>query len=180
MSLALERTIEVCGETASVSDAIAIAAAEQPQVCIVGLDGRASRIAAVRGIVEAAPDTAVIVLADLPDTDDLLACVRSGAVGYLPSRIGRAALRRIVAAVAHGEAVIPRLLVAELLRELRASSRTGADGLTAREVQVLAMTRRGVSTAAIARELGISPITVRRHISAIVRKTGLLDRTALE
>ena len=64
-----------------------------------------------------------------------------------------------------------------LKRIIEASS--GGDGLTPRETQVLDLLRRGRSTAAIADGLGISPVTVRRHISASMHKVGAQDRTAL-
>ena len=69
-------------------------------------------------------------------------------------------------------------MVHELLLELRAGG-AGADALTARESQVLGMLRRGQSTAAIAERLQITPVTVRRHISELVRKLGVADRSEL-
>ena len=76
------------------------------------------------------------------------------------------------------EAVVPRSMVLELLLELRGRG-DGADALTTRESQVLGMLRRGHSTAEIADRLVIAPVTVRRHISELVRKLGVEDRAAL-
>jgi DNA-binding CsgD family transcriptional regulator len=69
-------------------------------------------------------------------------------------------------------------MVLELLLEMR-SGGAGGDVLTGRETQVLGMLRRGQSTAAIAKRLQITPVTVRRHVSEIVRKLGVEDRTEL-
>jgi DNA-binding NarL/FixJ family response regulator len=69
-------------------------------------------------------------------------------------------------------------MVLELLMELRGGG-TGAGALTARESQVLGMLRRGHSTAAIGERLQITPVTVRRHISELVHKLGVEDRSAL-
>jgi DNA-binding NarL/FixJ family response regulator len=80
--------------------------------------------------------------------------------------------------VAANEAVVPRSMVLELLLELRGGG-GGADALTARESQVLGMLRRGHKTAEIAERLSIAPVTVRRHISELVRKLGVEDRAAL-
>jgi DNA-binding NarL/FixJ family response regulator len=69
-------------------------------------------------------------------------------------------------------------MVLELLLELRGGG-SGRDALTAREMQVLGMVRRGYRTAAIAERLEIAPVTVRRHISELVQKLGVENRTAL-
>ena len=69
-------------------------------------------------------------------------------------------------------------MVLELLLELR-SGGAGGDALTGRESQVLGMLRRGQSTAAIAERLQIAPVTVRRHVSELVRKLGVEDRSEL-
>ena len=69
-------------------------------------------------------------------------------------------------------------MVLDLVIELRGGG-AGADDLTSREVQVLGMLRRGHTTAAIANRLGINPVTVRRHISELVHKFGVEDRSEL-
>jgi DNA-binding NarL/FixJ family response regulator len=176
--IALGSTVHVCAEAEDAEQAIAAAEHEQPDVCLVGLEVPGGGIAAARRIREVSPGSAVIVLATSPDVDDLLASVQAGAIGYVSSDIDPASLRRTVAAVWAGEAAVPRSMVPALLRELRHAP-VGSNGLTARQDQVLVMLRRGRSTAAIADELGISPVTVRRHISAMVHKFGAEDRTAL-
>jgi DNA-binding NarL/FixJ family response regulator len=69
-------------------------------------------------------------------------------------------------------------MVLDLVMELRGGGR-GADTVTTREAQVLGMLRRGHTTTAIAERLGITPVTVRRHISELVHKFGVEDRTEL-
>jgi len=81
-------------------------------------------------------------------------------------------------AAAANEAVVPRSMVLELVLELQGGG-TGADGLTSRESQVLGMLRRGHKTGEIADRLAIAPVTVRRHISELVRKMGVENRAAL-
>jgi DNA-binding NarL/FixJ family response regulator len=87
-------------------------------------------------------------------------------------------LRKIVRAVVAKEAAVPRAMVLELMRELRGAV-TSEEGLTGREGQVLGLLRRGHSTAAIAERLEIAPVTVRRHISDVVRKLGVDNRSDL-
>jgi DNA-binding NarL/FixJ family response regulator len=129
-------------------------------------------------VSRAAPGSAVVVLTQSEDVDYLLESVRAGAVGYVPGALDAERLRRVVRAVAAHEAVVPRSMVLELLLELRGGG-TGADALTAREAQVLGMLRRKHTTAEIAERLAIAPVTVRRHISQLVRKLGVEDRAAL-
>jgi DNA-binding NarL/FixJ family response regulator len=176
--MALDGQVELSAEAANAEQAIRAAKAKQPDVCLVGMEIPGGGIAAVRGICRAAPGAAVLVLGRIDDADDVLAAIRAGAIGYVESGVSAASLRRIVAHVVAGEAAIPRSLVLELLLELRGRG-SYEDGLTAREAQVLGMLRRGRDTAAIAEQLRIRPVTVRRHISGLVRKLGVEDRSEL-
>jgi DNA-binding NarL/FixJ family response regulator len=173
---ALRGAAYVCAEAEDAEQAIRAAKREQPEVCLVGRSLIGDGIRAARGICRAAPNAAVVVVADGIDTDDLMDAVRAGAVGYVSAGDLHAdGLRRIVRAAADGEAIVPRATVRRLLEELR----DRGDRLGAREVQVLSMLRRGYSTAAIAERMGITPTTVRRHISDLVHKLGVEDRSAL-
>ena len=115
---------------------------------------------------------------------DLFDSLRAGAAGYLlkdtdPERLPHA-LRGVLA----GEAAVPRRLVSRVLDEFRTHGRrrrlplVGRRGreLTSREWEVLEMLREGLTTAQIAERLFVSPVTVRRHISAILSKLEVPDR----
>jgi len=177
--MALADVALVCAEAGNAEEAIAEADRTQPDVCLVGLEIPGGGISAVRGISAVAPNTSVIVLAGVSDVDEMLAAVRAGAVGYIPGGVDAEQLRRIVRAVVDREAAVPRSMVLELLGELRAAASAGDQHLTAREAQILGMLRRGHSTSGIATRLAISPVTVRRHISELMRKVGAADRGAL-
>lgn len=172
--IALEGEVNICAEAGDAEQAIRAAMREQPEVCLVGREIPGDALLAVRGICRAAPAAAVVVLAAERDVEDLMQVVRAGAVGYVPGAVEAGRLRRMIRAVAAKEAVVPRSLVLDLLLELRDS-----DGLTGRESQVLGMLRRGHTTAVIAERLQIAPVTVRRHISELVRKLGVQDRWSL-
>jgi DNA-binding NarL/FixJ family response regulator len=176
--MVLEADVEVCAVASDSAQAIRAAMREQPDVCLVGWDIPGGGLHAVRGICRSAPEAAVIVLAEVRDVEDMLACVRAGAIGYVPGTLDGEHLRRIIRAVDANEAVLPRSMVLEVLLELRGS---GGDGelLTPRETQVLRLLRRGYSTAAIARRLEIAPVTVRRHVSELVHKLGVEHRAVL-
>jgi DNA-binding NarL/FixJ family response regulator len=176
--MALGGEVEICAEVGHADQAIRAARHEQPDVCFVGDEIPGDGLAAIRGICRAAPGAAVVLLAENADAERLLDAVRAGALGYVPGSLDAERLRRIVRAVAADEAVVPRAMVRDLLLELRGAG-NGADALTARESQILGMLRRGRSTAEIAQRLEIAPVTVRRHISEVVRKHGVEDRAGL-
>ena len=176
--MALGDHVGICAEADDAEQAIRLARRLEPDVSLVARDVAGDHLAAVRGICRAAPACAVVVVAEIRDVEDMLEAVRAGAVGYAPGVLDRDRLRRILGAVVANEAVVPRTMVHELLLELRAGG-DGGDALTGRESQVLGMLRRGQSTAAIADRLHIAPVTVRRHISELVRKLGVADRSEL-
>jgi DNA-binding NarL/FixJ family response regulator len=178
LRLALGTQVDVCAEASTAEHAIRLAKKVQPDVCLIGWELTGSGSAAVRGVTRAAPGTRVIVLADNPDAEAMLEAVRLGAVGFVPGGLSADRFGKVVQAVMDREAVLPRAMVLDLLLELR-SAGTETDGLTSREAEVLRLLRRGHSTATIAGRLQIAPVTVRRHISELVRKLGVGNRSQL-
>lgn len=175
--MALQDATEICAEAGDADEAILQAKRWQPDVCIVGWSIAGEGINAVQGISSVAPEAAVVVLSEKGDVEDLLAAVRAGAAGYLPGSLNEEQLRRVVRGVSIGEAAVPRAMVRELILELRTATALG--DVTDREAQVLGMLRRGRSTSEIAVRLQISPVTVRRYISDLVRKLGVNGREGL-
>jgi two-component system, NarL family, response regulator LiaR len=176
--VALGNAVEICADAETAEQAIRAAKREQPNACLIAWNLAGGGRTAVRGVTRAVPQTSTVVLADEITADAMLEAVRAGAVGYVPSTTSIEQLHRIIAAIGANEAVLPRNLIRELLLEVR-SSGGGTDGLTGREVQILGMLRRGHSTATIASRLDIAPVTVRRHISGLVRKLGVESRAEL-
>lgn len=114
--------------------------------------------------------------------------MRSGATGYLPQSLDPERLPFVVQSALRGEPAVPRRFVARLLAELQSHAqarrtfvRVGRERvpLTIRESQVVEMLRRGASTSEISGELGIAPVTVRRHVGSIERKLGVSDRASV-
>jgi DNA-binding NarL/FixJ family response regulator len=139
-------------------------------------------IPAVRTICSGAQAPYVILLAE-PGQDDLIvAGVCAGAVGSVPRSVCPEPLGKALTAVRAGESLIRRALVPDVLAELRLRAESTSEEpsshisvLTTRERQVLEMMRAGMSTASIAEELVVAPVTVRTHICAIRRKLNLRD-----
>jgi DNA-binding NarL/FixJ family response regulator len=174
----------VCGEAANAEDAIAAAVRERPDVCVVDISMPGGGIRAVSEITASVPETHVIVLTVSDSSDDLFDALSEGAVGFLHKDMDPAQLPAAVRAAASGEAILPGDLTARLIEEFRHRSGrvalAGAHGrnvdLTPREWQVLELLGEDVSTAEMARRLFLSPVTVRRHISAILHKLGVGSR----
>jgi len=177
---------EPCGEAASAEEAVALARGTSPDVCLVDADLPGGGLAAVERILEVAPATAVVILSATVDHARLLDAVRAGARGYLLKDMDPERLPPTLRGVLDGEAALPRALVGRVLEELRAMDRgRHASGLarlgislTHRQREILELLDRGLDTAAIGEVLSISPVTVRRHVSEILRKLSVPDRDA--
>lgn len=188
MRSSLRRVLEdggftVIAEAESAERAVAMAEAESPAVCLIEVRLPGGGIRAVREMAERAPATAAIMLTDSDEVDDLFDAIRAGARGYLLKDMDPARLPIAIRGVLDGEAAIPRSLVAALVRELHSRGRKravvgrhGQTDLTAREWEVLDLLSQRLSTRAIADRLFLSPVTVRRHLSSVIRKLGVEDR----
>jgi DNA-binding NarL/FixJ family response regulator len=175
---ALEATgFDVVADVPDAASAVDAAVALRPDVALLDVHMPGSGIWAAREITARLPDTAIVMLTISRNDDDLFDALRAGASGYLlkdmnPGRLG-AALEGVLA----GEAALPRSLTARVIEEFRGRGKrrlpfTGDRGvaLTSREWEVLDLMQDGLSTAEIAERLFVSRVTVRRHVSGILRK----------
>jgi DNA-binding NarL/FixJ family response regulator len=180
----LERDgFEVCGEADDAEAAVEEALRARPDICLIGVVMPGSGIRATRRIATALPETAVVILTASESRDDLVGAIRAGAVGYLLKSETQEELPSILRSVLAGEAAIPRKLIAPLVRELQTHGRRreiaddkGDADLTAREWEVMELLCEALDTAEIADRLSVSPVTVRRHVSGILRKLGVEGR----
>jgi DNA-binding NarL/FixJ family response regulator len=177
----------VCAEAGDAPLAIEGAVRESPDVCVLDVRMPGGGVAAAWEISSRLPETKIVMLTVSSDDGDLFASLRAGASGYLLKDMDPAELPRALVDVLNGEAALPPTLVARVIGEFRdrgprrravlASGRY--ESLTSREWQVLDLLRQGHSTAAIARRLVLSPVTVRTHVSNILRKVRAPSREAL-
>ncbi|HEX9036457.1 MAG TPA: response regulator transcription factor [Ktedonobacterales bacterium] len=175
--------IQVIGKGANGQEAIELAERLRPDVLLLDIrmpvmDG----IQAIREIKQRMPDMRVVVLTSYAFDGYVLEGLMAGADGYLLKDASPAALRSGVMAVANGEQVIEPGVgrqVVSLLGQHRADRNQNYDGLTSRELQILAMIARGAVAKEIAHELDVSVKTVRNHISNIYQKLGIFDRSQL-
>ena len=171
--------LRVLAEAATADELVAAAVSHEPMVCLLAVHLPGSGIAAANRIKRELPNTKVVMLTGSDRDEDLFAAVRAGADGYLLKTTSAARLAHAVAGVVSGEAAIPRRLVFRLVQDYRGRGRgrvlrlAGSDTpieLTAREFEVITRLVDGASTAEIARDLRISEVTARRHISSVEHK----------
>jgi DNA-binding NarL/FixJ family response regulator len=173
----------VCAEASNGPEAVEAALRERPDACLLdvhmpGGDG----IDAAAEIAERLPGTAIAMLTVSPDEEDLFAAIQAGAVGYLLKDVDPQRLPFALAGVLAGEAAIPRQLVGRIVAELGGRRRRrvplarGGAELTPREWEILELLHGGASTADVAARLGLSQVTVRRHVSTVLRKLRVPDR----
>jgi DNA-binding NarL/FixJ family response regulator len=171
---------EVVGEAATGEEAVAGAAATQPDVVVMdlnmpGIDG----IEATRRITATSPHIAVLVLSMSDDDDQVFGALKAGARGYLLKGADRAELVRAIRSVSSGEAIfgpaIARRLVA-FFAARPAFEVTVFPELTDREREILDMVARGLNNSEITQRLVLSPKTVRNHVSNIFSKLQVADR----
>ena len=137
-------------------------------------------VSAIRAIARDAPHTRIVVLSADASDELGLEVLRAGAVGYLCKDQGVAALPRVLAKVAEGEAAVPRTLSMRVLERLRCLPDKGwrplHSQLTTREWEVVELLAAGAGTQDIAEELVLSPATVYGHVKNIMRKLGVRTR----
>jgi DNA-binding NarL/FixJ family response regulator len=189
----IRRALEEDGRFAVVAEApdafgaIDAAIALQPDVCLLDVHMPGGGVAATWEISARVPQARIVMLTVSRDERDLFAALRAGAAGYLLKDMDPRRLPHALDDVIRDVAAMPRSLVAGLVREFRdrGPRRRGvvAEGpeaqLTSREWQVLDLVRQGLTNAEIARRLVLSPVTVRTHVNAILRKLGAPDRETL-
>ncbi len=140
-------------------------------------------ISAAQRISRSSPQTAIVMLTQSKEDDDLFDSLRAGASGYLIKGADPATLPAALRGVLVGEAAMPPALVTRIMQEFRGPSRrkflrksAAADKLSAREWEVMEMLSQGLSTEEVGKRLFVSPTTVRVHVSTVLRKLRVKDR----
>jgi len=177
--LELQDDIEVVGDVADGEAALRAVSDDEPDVVLMdlvmpGIGG----VEAIRQLRSLRPETRVLVLTSFLDDEKLFPAVRAGAAGYLLKDVEPAELVRAIRTVADGEALLHPAVAARLMEEFSEAGRPPAEqALTAREREVLELIARGLPNKLIARDLEIAEKTVKTHVSSILSKLGLTDRT---
>jgi DNA-binding NarL/FixJ family response regulator len=174
--LDLQDDIEVVAEASDGAEAVEAAAAFDPDVVLLdlvmpGLDG----LGALKRLREGR--ARIIVLTSFGDDDKLFAALRGGAAGYLLKDVQPADLVRAIRSAHAGESPLSPAIATRVVEEVAQGAVSAHDDLTPRELDVLTLIARGRSNKVIARELGVAEKTVKTHVSHILAKLGVSDRT---
>jgi DNA-binding NarL/FixJ family response regulator len=183
--IALERDgFEICAEADDAATAVEAAERERPDICLLDIQMPGSGIHAAEEIARKVPDASIVMLTVSRSDRDLFDALRVGASGYLLKDTDPERLPLALRGVLEGEAALPRHLVTLVIEEFRERGRRRpllkrrGVVLTDREWEVLELMSQGLTTFEIADRLFIEPVTVRTHVSAILKKLQVSSRKA--
>ncbi|MGF6177882.1 LuxR C-terminal-related transcriptional regulator [Ensifer sp. 4252] len=171
---------EIVAEGSSRDDALLIAENLRPDVLLLDISMPGGGLNAILPILELSPSQKIIMLTVSETSDDVTAALDRGALGYVLKGVGGRALAEIIRSVAAGESYVTPALSAKLLSN-RTRGPTNLSGLvaslTAREHEVLQLVAAGMSNKHVARKLELQEKTVKHHMTQIMAKLGVTNRT---
>jgi DNA-binding NarL/FixJ family response regulator len=174
--------IQVVGDTDRGEDVLRLVAEHVPHVVLLDLvlDGsQVDGLEVIQQIVSTSPTTRIMVLSAYSDESLVRPALRYGARGYLLKRALPEEVIRAIEDVAHNEYCVDRSILENIFKQIPEQGKqeeVTAPNFTSREIDVLRHLTRGLTNAAIAQNLCISPATVKTHVSNILRKLDLHDR----
>ncbi len=183
--LRLDPELDLIGTAANGRMGVELAITRSPDVVLMDIEmPEMDGIEATRRIRQALPDTEVLILTKFGDDESVFEAIRAGALGYMLKDAGIEEIGRVVRSIHRKEGYISPTLVPRVLREFQRITRIGHETrelfaeLSRREVEVLDLLGAGMRNRAIADKLFISEKTVKNHISNILAKLHVNDRTA--
>lgn len=177
--LATEEGLEIVGEASNGQDGIRLALEYKPDVIMMdlvmeGMDG----IETTRRITELLPECKVIVLTSYLDDEKMYPVIEAGAFSYLLKTSRASEIAQAIRAAARGQSVLESQVAAKMMNKLRQPRAAAAhEELTEREMEVLRLIAQGKSNQEAADELFIGVKTVKFHVTNILAKLGVEDRT---
>jgi len=176
--LELQPDLEVVGEAADGVEALEKVGQMLPDVVLMDLVmPRMDGITTIRQIRALSPSTRILVLTSFSEDDKVFPAVKAGAHGYLMKDIRPVELAESIRSVYRGEATLHPEIAKKLMDQLAEDEEKSEEKLTTRETEVLRLIAQGRSNKEIAAALYISEKTVKTHVSNILQKLHLADRT---
>jgi DNA-binding NarL/FixJ family response regulator len=179
--ISTEANMEVVGEAVDGASATEQCQALKPDVVVIDIAlPNNEGLEAIRAIKEACPHLHILVLTDQGEEERVLAAMKAGAQGYMLKDATTQDVIKAIGDVYRGEVVLHPSVAYVLLRALQTqdeSDETALNALTSRETEVLQLVARGRTNQDIAAQLSIDERTVRVHVTHILQKLGLHNRT---
>lgn len=180
--LSLDSDVEIVGEASNGGEAAALAADLKPDVILMDLmmpevDG----IEGTRLCLQASPNSKVIILTSMPDDERVMPAIRAGALSYLLKDVAAEQLAAAIRNAAMGTPTLHPMAASRMMQELHGRPRqtNPADEISPRELEVLKLIGKGMSNREIGQTLFIGERTVKTHVSHLLEKLALNDRTQL-
>jgi DNA-binding NarL/FixJ family response regulator len=184
--LGLHSQLEIVGEAGDGEAGVALAQTLRPDVVLMDLRMPGmSGVEATRRLRGLVPEARVLVLTTFEDDDEVLAAIEAGAAGYMLKASPAEKLVEAICTVMRGGSPLEPSVASKVMAELARLSRRQseercqrlADPLSARELEVLRALCEGLSNKEIAGKLGLTEGTVKNHMTQVLSKLGVLDRT---
>lgn len=172
--------LAIVGEAEDAAGAVRLCTEHHPQVALVDLVMPGGGIEATRAIRAASPHTQVVLLTSFDDAQQIVAAVQAGALSCLLKDVDADALADTLRKAARGEAVLHPRVALKVMESLRRGTDPGSPqlaSLSQREREVLTLMAEGLSNLQIAERLGIGEKTVKTHVSNVLGKLNVSDRT---
>ena len=173
---------EIVGEGASAEDALRIVSESAPEILLLDISLPGGGMSAVRDILERRPAQKIVMLTVSETRDDVTGALNHGVRGYVLKGVGSNMLAEILRNVAAGEVYVSPVLSARLLSDLTAIQAAPPDAdplrqLTEREAEILRLVAGGMSNKEVATRLTLQEKTVKHHMTRVLAKLNVRNRT---
>lgn len=181
-SLADNGDFIVCGEGASADDALQLASEARPEMLLMDLSMPGGGLSVLARIKQEFPALKIVVLTVSEAQEDITAALSAGVDGYVLKGVGSKALAGILRDVRSGDTYVPPVLAARMLTSLKNAfeapgSSNPISALTAREREILDLVSSGLSNKEVARALSLQEKTVKHHMTSVLSKLKVRNRT---
>lgn len=182
MLLTLEKDFQVVGTAQDGAEAVELAAQKGPDIVLMDLKMPGTNgIEATRQIHARFPEMKIIVLTTYDDDEWVFDAIRAGASGYLLKDTPRQKIVEAIRGTMEGKSFVDPAIAGKLMNQVASNQKQPTsllvEKLTERELDVLRLIAKGFNNSDIAGQLHLSEGTVRNHVSAILEKLGVSDRT---
>lgn len=172
----------VSGEGATADDAIRLARDTQPEMLLIDLSMPGGGLSVLAKIKQEFPELKIVVLTASEAQEDITGALNAGVEGYVLKGVGSKALAEILRSVRAGETYVPPVLAARMLASLKSAfdapgPSNPISALTAREREILGLVSNGRSNKEVARELMLQEKTVKHHMTSVLSKLKVRNRT---